>query len=497
MPDLRLIPSIDLLRRRPRVRQLERDFGRPAIVDALRRAAAAVRGEFVRRGGAGPGGGGGNGQDAIAEAIEAKAAADLEASVRPSVRPVVNATGVLIHTNLGRSPLAAAALDRVREVASGYSNLEYDLAAGGRGARDVHAEALLRRLLAVEAAVVVNNNAAATLLVLAALAAGREVIVSRGELVEIGGGFRVPDVMAQSGAQLREVGTTNKTRVDDYRAAITDRTALILRVHRSNFRIEGFTEQPTLAALAALGRERGIPVAEDLGSGYIGMPGEDGDEALDSLLGGEPRVRASLAAGIDLVCFSGDKLLGGPQAGIVVGRRALVDRVRTHPLMRALRVDKLTYAALEATLGEYVAGRAGRTLPLLAMLRAGADEIGARAEAMRARLAASVQALAAQTGPLTLEVIDGQSAIGGGTTPGLGIPTRLLAIGLPPGPDWLDERLRRHDPPVIARIERDRLLIDLRSVASQDDEVVLDALQKIVATDLLASSTSRPGRTPR
>jgi L-seryl-tRNA(Ser) seleniumtransferase len=470
MPDPRAIPSIESLRQRPRVRQLERHFGRLAIVDALRRAAAAVRGELVRQG-AGPGGDAGTGQEEVARAIEARTAADLEASVRPSLRPVVNATGVLIHTNLGRSPLAPAALARVGEVAAGYSNLEYDLASGGRGARDLHAEALLRRLLDVEAAVVVNNNAAATLLVLAALAAGREVIVSRGELVEIGGGFRVPDVMAQSGAVLREVGTTNKTRVDDYRAAITGESALILRVHRSNFRIEGFTEQPALADLAALGRERGIPVAEDLGSGYIGLPGEEGGEALDARLEGEPRVRASLEAGIDLVCFSGDKLLGGPQAGVIVGRRPLVDRVRRHPLMRALRVGKLTYAALEATLGEYVAGRAGRTLPLLAMLRASAGEIGARTEALRVRLAEAHDRERAR-----VEVIEGQSAVGGGTTPGLGIPTRLLAIGLPQGPDWLDERLRRHDPPVVARIERDRLVIDLRSVAPEDDALVLEAL---------------------
>ncbi|HOC17527.1 MAG TPA: L-seryl-tRNA(Sec) selenium transferase, partial [Vicinamibacterales bacterium] len=293
MADFRLIPSIDTLRHRPRIKLLERHFGGPAIVDALRRAAAAVRGDLARQAPGGPRGTG-PGKEEIAEAIEARTEVELAASVRPSLGRVINATGVLIHTNLGRSPLSPAALDRVREVAGGYSNLEYDLGTGGRGARDVHAEALLRRLLGVESAVVVNNNAAAALLVLAALAAGREVIVSRGELVEIGGGFRVPDVMAQSGAQLREVGTTNKTRVDDYRAAITDRTALILRVHRSNFRIEGFTEQPSLASLAALGRERGIPVAEDLGSGYIGMPGEEGDEALDARLGGEPRVQASL-----------------------------------------------------------------------------------------------------------------------------------------------------------------------------------------------------------
>ncbi|HSK10077.1 MAG TPA: L-seryl-tRNA(Sec) selenium transferase [Vicinamibacterales bacterium] len=465
MTHLRLIPSIDSLRRRPRIRELEHEFGGPAIVDALRRATGALRAGTDSTS---------TDREAIATLIEGRVDADLRAVIRPSLRRVVNATGVLIHTNLGRSPLAPAALDRLREVATSYSNLEYDLAQGGRGGRDIHAEGLLRRLLDIEAAVVVNNNAAATMLILAALAAGREVIVSRGELVEIGGGFRVPDVMAQSGALLREVGTTNKTRVDDYRAAIGDRTALILRVHRSNFRIEGFTEQPSLAALAALGRERGIPVVEDLGSGYIGMPGEEGDEALDALLGGEPRVAASLAAGIDVVCFSGDKLLGGPQAGIIVGRQALIDVVRRHPLMRALRVDKLTYAALEATLGEYLAGRAGRTLPLLRMLRASAETVGTRAEAVRMGLADAVAATPG--GNVRLEVVDGESAVGGGTTPGLAIRTRVLAISLPQGPDWLDARLRGNDPPVVGRIERDRLLIDLRTVAEEDDETVLAAL---------------------
>ena len=465
MTHLRLIPSIDSLRRRPRIRELEHEFGGPAIVDALRRATGALRAGTDSTS---------TDREAIATLIEGRVDADLRAVIRPSLRRVVNATGVLIHTNLGRSPLAPAALDRLREVATSYSNLEYDLAQGGRGGRDIHAEGLLRRLLDIEAAVVANNNAAATMLILAALAAGREVIVSRGELVEIGGGFRVPDVMAQSGALLREVGTTNKTRVDDYRAAIGDRTALILRVHRSNFRIEGFTEQPSLAALAALGRERGIPVVEDLGSGYIGMPGEEGDEALDALLGGEPRVAASLAAGIDVVCFSGDKLLGGPQAGIIVGRQALIDVVRRHPLMRALRVDKLTYAALEATLGEYLAGRAGRTLPLLRMLRASAETVGTRAEAVRMGLAYAVAATPG--GNVRLEVVDGESAVGGGTTPGLAIRTRVLAISLPQGPDWLDARLRGNDPPVVGRIERDRLLIDLRTVAEEDDETVLAAL---------------------
>ncbi len=311
--------------------------------------------------------------------IEQAARRALSAAVEPSLRRAINATGVVVHTNLGRAPLAGAAIERLGAIAGSYSNLEFDLEAGRRGRRDLHAEALLQRLLGVEAAVVVNNNAAATLVMLAALASGRDVVVSRGELVEIGGGFRVPDVMAQSGARLREVGTTNRTRIDDYRDAIGPDTALLLRVHRSNFRIEGFTEQPTLEELVRLGRERAVPVAEDIGSGYVGLVGEDDAPRLDGLLAGEPRVQSSVEAGLDVVCFSGDKLLGGPQAGILAGRRDLVAKVRRHPLMRALRVDKLTYAALEATLGEYVAGRASRTIPILRMILATPDAIRERA----------------------------------------------------------------------------------------------------------------------
>ncbi len=319
---------------------------------------------------------------------------------------------------------------------------------------------------------VVNNNAAAVLLALAALAAGREVIVSRGELVEIGGGFRVPEVMAQSGALLREVGTTNRTRVDDYRRAIGPETALLLRVHRSNFRIEGFTEQPGLEELAALGRESGIPVMEDIGSGYLGVPGEAEDAALDALLGGEPRVQASLRAGIDIVCFSGDKLLGGPQAGIIAGRRDLLAKVRRHPLMRAVRVDKLTYAALEATLGEYASGRASRTVPVLATILASPTSLQARCELVIRRVAPQAR--------LRAEVVDGRSAIGGGTTPGLEIPSRVIALShLGHGADWLDERLRRADPPVVGRIERDRLILDLRTVRPAEDEELASALAQI------------------
>ncbi len=282
--------------------------------------------------------------------------------------PVVNATGVVIHTNLGRAPLAARAVERIGEVARGYATLEYDLARGARGSRSVHAEGLLCALTGAEAAVVVNNNAAAMLLVLGTLARGREVLISRGELVEIGGGFRVPDVMTQSGASLREVGTTNRTRLSDFTAAMGPATALVLRVHPSNFRIEGFTEQPALAAVVAAAHEAGVAVVEDLGSGNV-----DADSPW------EPTVQASLAAGVDLVAVSGDKMLGGPQAGIILGKKALVDRLRAHPLMRALRVDKLTYAALEGTLLEHHAGRAHHTVPVLRMLHASKAAVTARA----------------------------------------------------------------------------------------------------------------------
>ena len=456
----RTIPSIELLRRRPSVQALEARFGAAATVEALRRGTASVR-EAVAGGGSIAGG-----PDAIFARIEAVAAASLSDAFRSSLRPVINATGVVVHTNLGRAPLAEAAVTRMADLARRYCTLEYDLDAGSRGRRDVHAEALICRLTGAEAAVVVNNNAAATLLMLAALAAGREVLVSRGELVEIGGGFRVPDVMAQSGAVLREVGTTNKTRVADYAAAANERTALILRVHPSNFRIEGFTERPSIADLAALGRRLDLPVAEDLGSGHLR------DEPGNPLSGREPSVRDSLEAGIDICCFSGDKLLGGPQAGIIVGRAALLERVRRHPLMRALRVDKMTYAALEATLLEYAAGRARLEVPVQRMLAQSADDIRARAGALAARIAG----LAGwQTG-----LVEGSSAVGGGSAPGIELPTCLVAIarqGL--SPDALEVRLRGSDPPIIARIEHERLVLDLRTVFPDEDEALVAALAGI------------------
>jgi L-seryl-tRNA(Ser) seleniumtransferase len=470
MTDYRIIPSIEQLRQRQAVRALEAEFGREAIVEALRAAAADLRaalaGAREESGASRP-----VEPEAAASAIEQAARRALSAAVQPSLRRAVNATGVVIHTNLGRAPLSAVAIERLGAMAGSYSNLEFDLETGRRGRRDLHAEALLQRLLGAEAAVVVNNNAAATLLMLAALASGREVIVSRGELVEIGGGFRVPEVMAQSGARLREVGTTNRTRIDDYRDAIGPDTALLLRVHRSNFRIEGFTEQPTLEELVRLGRERGVPAAEDIGSGYLGLVGEADARRLDELLAGEPRVQASIEAGLDVVCFSGDKLLGGPQAGIIAGRRDLVSTIRRHPLMRALRVDKLTYAALEATLGEYAAGRASRTIPVLQMILATPDAI--RVRAMRV-------AEGARGGGLGAEVLPGQSTVGGGTTPGLELPTWVVALRHPTkSADWLDGWLRQQATPVIGRIENDRLLLDLRTALAEEDERVAEALARV------------------
>jgi L-seryl-tRNA(Ser) seleniumtransferase len=416
--------------------------------------------------------------DDLGARIEQAAAAELTGWFRPSLERVINATGVIIHTNLGRAPLAESAIARVADVARGYASLEYDAARGERGRRDVHADALLRRLTGAEAAVVVNNNAAATMIILSALAAGREVVVSRGELVEIGGGFRVPDVMAQSGAILREVGTTNKTRASDYAAAINEKTALILRVHPSNFRIEGFTERPTVEDLVAVGRKCHIPVAEDLGSGHLRTRSRSDRDQIpirsgsDLDLIGEPAVEDSLAAGVDVCCFSGDKLLGGPQAGIIVGRAALVDRIRTHPLMRALRVDKMTYAALEATLHEYVAGRAADTVPVQRMMRSTADEVRARAQALADQLNADDTWRA--------ELVAGSSAIGGGSAPGIELPTWLVAVekaGLTA--DALDAQLRRLSPPIVARIERDRLVLDLRTVAAADDPQVVALLRSV------------------
>jgi L-seryl-tRNA(Ser) seleniumtransferase len=459
MSDLRVIPSIEQLRQRPALQALSATYGDDAVVAALRDAAAALRARLT--------GGPPMAQGEAVQALEHDAAERLGRSFRPSLTRVINATGVIIHTNLGRAPLADAAIAHVAAVAKGYVNLEYDLGEGRRGSRDTHAEALLRRLSGAEAAVVVNNCAAATMLALAAVARGREVVISRAELVEIGGGFRVPDVMAQSGARLREVGTTNRTRIGDYALAIGDRTGALLRVHPSNFRIEGFTERVPLVDLVALARRFSVPLIEDLGSG-LAVTGATRVAALDA----EPPVQASVAAGVDLVCFSGDKLLGGPQAGVIVGRQEWVARVRRHPLMRALRVDKLTYAALEATLVEHLAGRSADTVPVIRMASMPIEAIAVRAEILATRL---------RDAGLDATVVDGCSTIGGGSAPGSALPTRLVVTRHAAcSPDAFESRLRALDPPVIARIDDERVMFDLRTVDPRDDETLPQLIASVI-----------------
>ena len=407
------------------------------------------------------------------------------------MRPVVNATGVILHTNLGRAPLAEVALEHVRQAGAAYSNLEFDLKSGNRGQRDVHVEHLFRKLLgdnyrrgevstkstglgsarrggpvprqAAVSTIVVNNNAAAVLLALNTLAEAGEVIVSRGELVEIGGSFRIPDVMTKSGAILREVGTTNRTRISDYARAFNDRTRLLLRVHRSNFEITGFTKQPSVDEMVTLSRDRGVPLMEDLGSGALF------DMRAIGIIG-EPGLLDSLRSGVDIVTYSGDKLLGGPQAGLISGRQDLVARMRSNSLFRALRVDKLTYAALEATLLAYVK-RDHDAIPALRMMRLSKEEIGNRAEALRARFAPS---------PWRVAIVDGESIIGGGAAPSAVLPTRLLALSCKDlSAEELAARLRTSDPPVIARVAEGRVLLDLRTVFPEQDCSIADVVNRI------------------
>jgi len=417
--ELRDLPSVDELTRRS---------DDPLAVEAARAVLARAREEI--RAGADPGD------------LAQRVSDELAAARQPALRRVLNATGVIVHTNLGRAPLPSAAIDRAAEVGRGYSNLEYDLAEGARGSRQDHVAALLRRLTGAEAAIVVNNNAAAMLLALAALAEGREVLVSRGELIEIGDGFRIPDVLARSGAQLVEVGTTNRTRVADYDAAATPDSALLLRVHQSNFRVVGFAERPSLKERAAVARARGLLLVDDLGSGVF----------VD--VGDEPTARGSLADGADLVCFSGDKLLGGPQAGIVVGRANLVERLHRHPLHRALRIDKLGLAALEGTLLLYLdPARARREVPVLRMLNEDAAGVQRRAERLAGLVGGAVEETVAR--------------VGGGALPLTELPSFACAVE-----EALAARLRLYDTPVIGIVRDGRLLLDCRTLGEDEiDEV--------------------------
>jgi L-seryl-tRNA(Ser) seleniumtransferase len=453
---LREIPSVDELLGQPRLLWLAERAGRRIVTQAARSVLADVRAKLRTE----PG----NGEPISLPEIEAQVVERVEASLSPSLCRVINATGVILHTNLGRAPLSAYAAARIAETATRYSNLEYDIPSSERGKRDVHTAGLLADQVGAEAAIVVNNNAAAVFLVLHTLAKGAEVIVSRGELIEIGDGFRIPDIMAESGAVLREVGTTNRTRLRDYERAINERTRLLLRVHPSNFRITGFTERPSLDELVALGRRHQLPVFEDLGSGCLA------DLAASGIA--EPVARASCDAGVSAVCFSGDKLLGGPQAGIIAGQREIVERIRRNPLFRALRVDKLTIAALEVTLKSYLRG-AYDEIPTLRMIRLPANELARRAANFSEQLRPSLPQDA------NLEVHAGFSVIGGGSTPDQQLPTHLIAISSRRhSATQLEERLRRPErgTPVIARIEDDLLLLDLRTVFPDEEAALAAAL---------------------
>ena len=460
----RELPSVDELLHAPDIGALAARDGMAAVTDAARAVLARLRQEISS---------GLLDRPAMQVALRGMGSAieeQLRRAFGYSLRSVINATGVILHTNLGRAPLAEAALEHIRDTAGHYSNLEFETEAGARGKRDVHVERLFRRLLADGtkdpagvSTIVVNNNAAAVFLALNTLAEGGEVVVSRGELVEIGGSFRIPDVMAKSDAILREVGTTNRTRIADYERAITEGTRLLLRVHRSNFQITGFTEQASTSELVELARKRGLPLMEDLGSGALVDLASFG-------VAGEPGVLDSLRAGVDVVTYSGDKLLGGPQAGLISGRAELVARMRSNSLFRALRVDKLTYAALEATLLAYVR-RDHDAIPVLKMMRLSKDEIGRRAEALAQKV---------HSAKMKIEVIDGESVIGGGAAPSAVLPTRLLAVsceGL--SADELAARLRASDPPIIARVEEGRVLLDLRTVFPEQDRLIVGGLARI------------------
>ncbi len=453
--ELRRLPSVDKLISEERIRQLREIYTHELIVDVVRQRLEESR-LAIMRGISCPS------SDEIVDSICSR----LQMLAQSSLRPVINASGVILHTNLGRAPLSKEATTAMELVAADYCNLEFDLDSGARGSRNVHIEQLLCQLTGAEAALVVNNNASAVLLALTALAKRKEVIVSRGQAVEIGGGFRIPDVMRQSGAKLVEVGTTNCTYIHDYEQAVSPRTAAILRVHTSNFRVEGFTHSVVLEEMMALGNEHGLPVFDDLGSGCF----------LDTTAYGlapEPMVQQSIALGVDLAFFSGDKLVGGPQAGVIVGKKLFVDKLKRHPLARAIRIDKIRLAGLAATLVHYLKGEALEKIPVWRMISMSLDDVEERARSW-------AQAI----GDLA-QVIEGETMIGGGSLPGSTLSTRLVAVGEKGSrrnlAQSLARRLRHNEPPVIGRISGDVLLLDPRTVFPEEDDVVLRALSNAVA----------------
>ena len=444
MSELRNIPSVEGLLRNA-THLIER-FGRPLTLAALRLTLDETRARLRS-----------DPQTAVpsTDLILNQAESHLTTWTRPSLVLVINATGVILHTNLGRAPLSHATIQAMTEAALGYSNLEYDLETGKRGSRLIHAESILQKLLGVEAALVVNNNASAVLLVLSALANKKRVIIPRSQLIEIGGGFRVPDVMKQSGAKLLEIGTTNKVRLSDYESALAEPTALVMRAHRSNFKIIGFTEEPELKEIVGAAHKADVPVVDDLGSGAL----------IDTAKYGfahEPTVQESLAAGVDIVCFSGDKLLGGPQAGIIVGKKELLDKIKKHPLARAVRADKTCLAGIVATLTHYLKDEAEREIPVVRMMALTLEQVRGRADAWREALRQG-------------EVVKSESTVGGGSLPEESIPTCVLALTVK-SPDKFLAKLREANPPVIARTENDKVLVDPRTVL--DDTLLLQVLRK-------------------
>jgi L-seryl-tRNA(Ser) seleniumtransferase len=448
MNSLRDLPSVEQLLRN--ATHLIDEYGRPLTLDALRITLDETRARFKL-----------NPETALpsTELILTQAESHLSAWTASTLFPVINATGVILHTNLGRAPLSEATIQAMSDVVSDYSNLEYDLPKGKRGSRLIHAESVLQKLLNVEAALIVNNNASAVLLVLSALANKKRVVIARSQLVEIGGGFRVPDVMKQSGAKLVEVGTTNKVRLSDYRDAFEEKTAVVMRAHRSNFKIVGFTEEPELGQIADIAHMKNVIVVDDLGSGALIDTAKYG-------LAHEPTVQESLAAGVDIVCFSGDKLLGGPQAGIIVGKKDLIDKVKKHPLARAVRADKTCLAGITATLTHYLKDEAERKIPIVRMMSMTLEQVKVRAEAWRTEVGQG-------------EVIKSESTVGGGSLPEESMPTFVLALNVK-SPDKFLKRLREANPPVIARTENDKVLLDPRTVLN---DVLLLKVLKMVLND--------------
>lgn len=444
---LRSLPSVDSLLDHHDIMDLIQSYDRPLVVDAIRKVIGDIRHQILR----------GESLDIGENHLIQQIAVYLEEQFRPTLRPVINATGVIIHTNLGRALLSKSAQSAMMDVAGQYNTLEFDLENGKRGSRLIHASQLLRDLTGADDAIVVNNNASALIMILTALAKDQEVIISRGELVEIGGGFRIPSIMEQSGAHLIEVGTTNRTRIDDYTTAVGEDTAMLLRVHSSNFRQVGFVEQASLQELAQTAHQHDILAVDDLGSGTLIDTTQFG-------LAYEPTIQDSINAEMDLICFSGDKLLGGPQAGIIIGKQKWIDKLKRHPLARALRVDKLTYAALTATLEHYRRGEALIQIPIWHMISKSLNQITYRAKHWASCVGGTV--------------MQGDSTVGGGSLPGTTLPTSLLAIDTP-SPDRMMTQLRQAHFPVIARIADGKVLFDPRTVLPEQEQILLDTILSI------------------